>query len=93
MALALLAQCSDAKNPAESNTPKQKSYIANDSAKYVQTATTKKAETTNEDFATVSNSEDQKRIETTRRLRASSLPWHASLRECLMWQRLLRTTL
>lgn len=64
MALALLAQCSDAKNPAESNTPKQKSYIANDSAKYVQTATTKKAETTNEDFATVSNSEDQKRIET-----------------------------
>ena len=64
MALALLAQCSDAKNPAESNTPKQKSYIANDSAKYVQTTTTKKAETTNEDFATVSNSEDQKRIET-----------------------------
>ena len=64
MALALLAQCSDAKNPDESNTPKQKSYIANDSAKYVQTATTKKAETTNEDFATVSNSEDQKRIET-----------------------------
>lgn len=64
MALALLAQCYDAKNPAESNTPKQKSYIANDSAKYVQTATTKKAETTNEDFATVSNSEDQKRIET-----------------------------
>ena len=47
MALALLAQCSDAKNPAESNTHKQKSYIANDSAKYVQTATTKKAETTN----------------------------------------------
>lgn len=64
MALALLAQCSDAKNSAESNTPKQKSYIANDSAKYVQTATTKKAETTNEDFATVSNNEDQKRIET-----------------------------
>lgn len=64
MALALLAQCSDAKNPAESNTPKQKSYIANDSAKYVQTTTTKKAETTNEDFATVSNNEDQKRIET-----------------------------
>ena len=64
MALALLAQCSDAKNPAESSTPKQKSYIANDSAKYVQTTTTKKAETTNEDFATVSNSEDQKRIET-----------------------------
>ena len=79
MALALLAQCSDAKNPAESNTPKQKSYIANDSAKYVQTTTTKKAETTNEDFATVSNSEDKKRIETiltntpstTRHLRAS----------------------
>lgn len=64
MALALLAQCSDAKNSAESNTPKQKSYIANDSAKYGQTTTTKKAETTNEDFATVSNSEDQKRIET-----------------------------
>lgn len=64
IALALLAQCSAAKNSPESNTHKQEANKTNGSTKPVQKTSTQKATPQNEDYVVVSNSEDQKRIET-----------------------------
>lgn len=63
IALALLSQCSKAKNSAESNTPKQVVNITNNSADSLSTTNTQNVETSHNDYAVVSSSEDQKRIE------------------------------
>ena len=63
IALALLSQCSKAKNPAESNTPKQVVNRANNSADSLSTTNTQNIETSHNDYAVVYSSEDQKRIE------------------------------
>lgn len=63
IALALLSQCSKAKNPAESNTPKQVVNRANNSADSLSTTNTQNVETSHNDYAVVYSSEDQKRIE------------------------------
>ena len=63
IALALLSQCSKAKNPAESNTPKQVVNITNNSADSLSTTNTQNVETSHNDYAVVYISEDQKRIE------------------------------
>lgn len=63
IALALLSQCSKAKNPAENNTPKQVVNRANNSADTLSTTNTQNVETSHNDYAVVYSSEDQKRIE------------------------------
>ena len=63
IALALLSQCSKAKNPAESNTQKQVVNRANNSADSLSTTNTQNIETSHNDYAVVYSSEDQKRIE------------------------------
>lgn len=63
IALALLSQCSKAKNSAESNTPKQVVNITNNSADSLSTTNTQNVETSHNDYAVVYSSEDQKRIE------------------------------
>ena len=63
IALALLSQCSKAKNSAESNTPKLVVNITNNSAVSLSTTNTQNVETSHNDYAVVYSSEDQKRIE------------------------------
>ena len=64
IALALLSQCSTAKNSADSNTKKYVANKTNSSADSLTTTNIQNAEPQHNDFAIVSNSEDQKRIET-----------------------------
>lgn len=64
IALALLSQCSTAKNSADSNTKKYVANKTNSSAESLTTTNIQNAEPQHNDFAIVSNSEDQKRIET-----------------------------
>ena len=64
IALALLSQCSTAKNSADNNTKKYVANKTNSSADSLTTPNIQNAEPQHNDFAIVSNSEDQKRIET-----------------------------
>ena len=64
IALALLSQCSTVKNSADSNTKKYVANKTNSSADTLPTTNIQNAEPQHNDFAIVSNSEDQKRIET-----------------------------
>lgn len=64
IALALLAQCSTAKNSPESNTTNQETNKTYGPTRPVEKTNTQKATPQNEDYVVVSNSEDQKRIET-----------------------------
>lgn len=63
IALALLSQCSTAKNSADCNTKKHVANKTNSSADSLTTSNIHNAEPQHNDFAIVSNSEDQKRIE------------------------------
>uniref|UniRef100_UPI00402A0913 hypothetical protein n=1 Tax=Prevotella sp. TaxID=59823 RepID=UPI00402A0913 len=62
IALALLSQCSTAKNSADSNTKKYVANKTNSSADSLTTTNIQNADPQHNDFAIVSNSEDQKRI-------------------------------
>lgn len=64
IALALLSQCSTAKNSADSNTKKYVANKTNSSTDSLTTTNIQNTEPQHNDFAIVSNSEDQKRIET-----------------------------